>query len=115
MPDLFDLLPLHDSLSLPSHFTSWIPGETPFSTHSGVYRALLLYLAVVYGGKVIMKTQSPYSFTRPFQAHNLVLSWASLSLLFLIVREAAPVVYKRGLYDAMCAADLWNRVSIRFE
>lgn len=46
--------------SLPYSVQRWIPGQSPFSTHTEVFAALAAYLAIIFGGQFIMKGSKPY-------------------------------------------------------
>lgn len=46
--------------SLPYAVQRWIPGQSPFSTHTEVFAALAAYLAIIFGGQFIMKGSKPY-------------------------------------------------------
>lgn len=46
----------------------------------------------------------------PFQVHNMFLSAGSLLLLCLIVEEAAPMMWKGGVFFGMCSHDMWTSV-----
>ena len=45
---------------LPYAVERWIPGQSPFSTHTEVVAALAAYLAIIFGGQFLMKGSKPY-------------------------------------------------------
>ncbi|CEQ42123.1 SPOSA6832_03918 [Sporobolomyces salmonicolor] len=53
-------LPLPKGLQLPDNVQRWIPGSSPFSTHTEVFAALAAYLAIIFGGQFLMKGSKPF-------------------------------------------------------
>lgn len=46
--------------ALPATVAKWVPGESPFSTHTEVVGALAVYLAVIFGGQWLMSDRKPF-------------------------------------------------------
>ena len=101
-------IPLPD---LPYHYTHYVQGKTPLSTTPSVVAALVTYLVVVFGLRFIMQSQDPLKLRFLFQLHNLILSVGSGVLLVLMVEEVAPIVWKNGLFYAICNENAWTPVS----
>ncbi|TDL28434.1 GNS1/SUR4 membrane protein [Rickenella mellea] len=93
---------------LPHYLTHYVPGVTPLSTPTSVVTALITYLAVVFGLREVMKSQKPQKLQFLFQAHNIILSIGSGILLVLMVEEVAPILFKGGLFYAICHDDAWT-------
>ncbi|KAG6851059.1 hypothetical protein H0H93_002951 [Arthromyces matolae] len=101
---LLDYLPF----SLPTHLTSYVPGQTPLSTTPAVVAALTTYLAVIFGLKALMKNQPAFKLTTLFQIHNVILSSGSLLLLVLMLEEILPIVWHNGPFAGICAESSWT-------
>lgn len=69
---------------LPSTVAQWIPGQSPFSTHTEVVTALAVYLAVIFGGQWLMADRKPF---REFQHSNACQSIFSSLLCCGIARR----------------------------
>lgn len=110
MAPLADFLVARIPVSLPPHLTSYVKGETPFSTTSGVVATLFSYLAVIFIVQALMKNQQPHKLTPLFQAHNVILSSGSLLLLVLMLEEILPILWKEGFHYAICAEEAWTAV-----
>lgn len=108
MAPLADFLVARIPVSLPPHLTSYVKGETPFSTTSGVVATLFSYLAVIFIVQALMKNQQPHKLTPLFQAHNVILSSGSLLLLVLMLEEILPILWKEGFHYAICAEEAWT-------
>jgi len=98
--------------ALPSYLTHYQNGITPLSTWPTVIAALATYLAIVFGVQELMRSRQPMKLTALFQLHNIVLSSGSLLLLMLMVEEIVPMIYKNGLFNAMCSVNSWTPVCI---
>lgn len=97
---------------LPSHLTSWVKGVSPLSTNAPVTAALASYLIVVFGVQAMMKNLPAKKLTFLFQTHNIILSSGSLVLVSLMLEEILPVMWTRGVHDALCAGESWTPVSL---
>ncbi|CAH6719753.1 elongation of fatty acids protein 3 [[Candida] jaroonii] len=68
---------------------------------------IVVYYIIIFGGKKLMS-----SFNIPamklnflFQVHNVFLTLASLILLLLCIEQLVPILYYRGIFDAVCHKD----------
>ncbi|KAF7306926.1 Elongation of fatty acids protein [Mycena indigotica] len=93
---------------LPPHLYSFIPNETPLSTTPIVVGTLLGYLVTIFGIQAAMKNHPPQRLNTLFQIHNVVLSSGSLLLLALMLEEIVPIMWRDGLFNAMCHANSWT-------
>ncbi|WAQ83035.1 hypothetical protein PtA15_3A401 [Puccinia triticina] len=59
---------------VPSHFTQWEPPQSPLSTYSGVFAAIVTYLSIIFGGQRLMADRKPMQFKPLFMLHNILLS-----------------------------------------
>jgi len=108
MAPLADFILAHVPISLPTHLTSYVPGETPLSTTPAVVGTLTAYLAVIFGVKALMTNKQPHKLTPLFQAHNVILSSGSLLLLALMLEEIVPIVWNDGVFNGLCAESSWT-------
>jgi hypothetical protein len=97
---------------IPRYLTSYVPGETPLSTTNQVVGTLVSYLVTIFGVQAAMKNYAPNKLTLLFRAHNMFLSLGSLVLLVLMLEEIVPIIWKEGLYAAMCAETSWTTVRV---
>ncbi|KAI9626772.1 hypothetical protein KEM48_010239, partial [Puccinia striiformis f. sp. tritici PST-130] len=44
---------------VPSHFAQWEPPQSPLSTYSGVFAAIVTYLSIIFGGQRLMADRKP--------------------------------------------------------
>jgi fatty acid elongase 3 len=114
MARLADFLVARLPVSLPHYLTSYVKGETPLSTTSGVLATLFSYLAVIFSVQALMKNQQPHKLTPLFQTHNVILSSGSLLLLVLMLEEILPILWKEGFHYAICAEEAWTAVGPSF-
>lgn len=70
---------------------------------------IVLYLAVVFGGREIMKNQKPLKLNRLFMAHNFMLTAISGALLVLFAEQLIPTLWRGGLYENICGASGWTQ------
>ncbi|KAG8741006.1 hypothetical protein FRC10_003465 [Ceratobasidium sp. 414] len=93
---------------LPGHLTSYQPGITPLSTVPVVVACLVGYLTTIFSLRELMRGREPMKLTTPFQIHNIYLTAGSGLLLVLMVEEVLPILWKTGLFSAMCADESWT-------
>ncbi|KAF8203660.1 elongase of fatty acids [Pholiota molesta] len=108
MVSLADLLLAYIPYRLPTHLYSYVSEVTPLSTDKAVLSALATYLVTIFSIQAFMKSRQPLKLTTLFQIHNVILSSGSALLLALMLEEILPVVWNRGLYHAICAAEAWS-------
>lgn len=58
-----------------------------------------------------MKNRPPQKLNTLFQIHNVILSGGSFILLVLMAEEILPILWKRGIFKAICAEESWTPVS----
>ncbi|KAJ7630936.1 GNS1/SUR4 membrane protein [Roridomyces roridus] len=102
---ILDYVPLP---TLPRHLYSFVEGQTPLSTAPVVFGTLAGYLALIFGIQAAMKNQQPQKLNTLFQAHNVFLSAGSLLLLVLMLEEIVPIIWKNGIFSAMCDNESWT-------
>ncbi|GES89404.1 fatty acid elongase [Rhizophagus clarus] len=67
-------------------------GVTPLSTRYEVIIAVITYLAILFGGKQLMKNFPVIKLQFIFQVHNLLLTLASYALLILFAEQLVPII-----------------------
>ena len=92
---------------------AWEVGKTPLSTLPELVAAIATYLAVIFGGRELMKNRPAFtsSIKIPFLVHNLALTFGSGLLLALILEEIVPIWRRNGFYYAICGEGAWTMVS----
>nr|WHE05774.1 elongase of fatty acids [Flammulina filiformis] len=105
---LADILQAVVPFSLPTHLYSYVPGQTPLSTTPVVIGTLTGYLVTIFGVQAVMKNRQPQKLNTLFQIHNVILSSGSLLLLVLMMEEILPIMWKRGVFAAICAPEAWT-------
>lgn len=95
---------------VPSEFI-FVPGETFMSTLPVVAAAISIYYVVIFGGDYIFKKFNikPFVLNGLFQVHNLVLTTLSLTLLTLMSEQLIPMIWKHGLFYAICDLAAWTQ------
>ncbi|KAH3899747.1 probable Elongation of fatty acids protein 2 [Saccharomycodes ludwigii] len=93
---------------IPSEF-SFIPNETPISTLKEVSTYILTYYIIIFGCRYILQNYVPLKLKGVSQIHNLLLTSISLTLLVLFVEQLIPLIYRHGLYFAICDAQAWSQ------
>lgn len=95
---------------IPSQF-QFIQGETPLSTLPPVMAMSVAYYMVVFGGRAIIRRLGIRAFVLNglFQLHNLFLTSLSLTLVVLMIEQLIPIVFRKGLYYAICDIGAWTQ------
>jgi fatty acid elongase 2 len=94
---------------VPDEF-EFIESQTFLSTFPPVAITIALYYTVIFGGQYLFKKNNwtAWKLNFLFQFHNLMLTLISLTLLVLMVEQLVPVLYKHGLFFAICDAKAWT-------
>ncbi|KAJ1661884.1 Fatty acyl-CoA elongase/Polyunsaturated fatty acid specific elongation enzyme [Coemansia sp. RSA 1813] len=87
----------------------WVNGTTPLSTWREVGIGMVVYLGIIFGIQLIMRSFKPFKLTRLAQIHNLFLTLISLGLLVLYVEELYPIISDGGLFYAVCNEKAWTQ------
>ncbi|KAF7357191.1 Elongation of fatty acids protein [Mycena sanguinolenta] len=99
---LADLILAHAPFTIPRHLYSLVEGQPPLSSPLVVFGSLASYLALIFGSQAALRLNTL------FQAHNIILSGGSLLLLVLLIEETIPIIWKIGLFNAMCSEASWT-------
>lgn len=113
----FDLFELFDQFStfvtrgwfVPSQF-EFIENVTPMSDFPSVVAAIAVYYIVIFGGRALINKYDAHPVVPApvFQLHNLILTIVSLSLLLMFAQELIPMLYRHGIYFAICDHAAWT-------
>lgn len=87
----------------------FIPGKLPLSTLPEVLAAITTYYVVIFGGRSVLRGNKPFKLNFLFQLHNIFLTTASLTLLFLMAEQLIPMIARNGLYYAICNIGAWTQ------
>ena len=105
-----ELWPLFDKaftavMGYPAKDFSFTPGGTPLSTLKESSTFIILYYAVIFGGREWMRDRKPFKLQPVFLVHNLFLTLVSGGLLVLFIEQLLPTVVRRGIFYAICDAN----------
>ncbi|CAO1635231.1 unnamed protein product [Parajaminaea phylloscopi] len=109
--------PIYDALvglvptaSIPRHLIIWQPPTTPLSTTTSACAAIATYLAVIFGGRELMKNRPAFgeSLKIPFLIHNLALTVGSGLLLAVMLEEIVPIILRGGPFYGICHEAAWT-------
>jgi hypothetical protein len=92
----------------PADEFDFIPGTTPFSTMCETLGMIALYLAVILGGRELMKNRKPVKLNGLFMAHNFILTMVSGALLVLFAEQLLPTLWSHGVYENICGGSGWT-------
>ena len=117
-PFLVELWPIFNKVAttvtggrfIPDEF-EFVVGETALSTLSPVLTMIGIYYLVIFGGNYVWKKAGwkPLVLNGPFQIHNVILTTVSLALLLLMAEQLIPMIYKHGLFYAICAKGAYTQ------
>jgi len=107
---LADFIERNAPFTLPHHITHYVAGQTPISTNKAVGTALVSYLAIIFGLQELMKTRQPLKLNGLFQLHNVILTLGSGLLLACMAEEVIPLIWRTGLFSAVCSNNSWTPV-----
>lgn len=96
-------------MGYPAEEFEFVQGQTPLSTRMEVVVAIVAYYTIVFSGRAVMKSFSPWRLHVLFQIHNLALTLISLALLLLFVEELTPILVRHGLFYAICSTQSWTQ------
>ncbi|RYP23523.1 hypothetical protein DL765_001037 [Monosporascus sp. GIB2] len=80
-------------------------GKTPMSTLKETSIFVVVYYAIIFGGREWMRNREPYKLKGLFLIHNFYLTAISAILLALFAEQLIPTLVRRGIFYAICDAD----------
>ncbi|RYO94418.1 hypothetical protein DL762_000514 [Monosporascus cannonballus] len=80
-------------------------GKTPMSTLKETSIFVVIYYAIIFGGREWMRNREPYKLKGLFLIHNFYLTAISAILLALFAEQLIPTLVRRGIFYAICDAD----------
>ncbi|ROT43107.1 GNS1/SUR4 membrane protein [Sodiomyces alkalinus F11] len=80
----------------------FVQGKTPMSTLKETSIFIVLYYAVIFGGREWMRNREPYKLKGLFLIHNLYLTAISGILLALFIEQLLATVVRGGIFHAIC-------------
>lgn len=84
---------------------NFVPFETPMSTLKSTSIFIVVYYAIIFGGREYMRNREPFKLKTPFLVHNFYLTAISFILLVLFIEELFPIVVRGGIFHAICHAE----------
>lgn len=80
----------------------FVPGKTPMSTLKETSIFVVIYYAIIFGGREWMRNREPFKFKTLFLIHNFYLTAISAILLALFIEQLLPTVVRGGIFHAIC-------------
>ena len=80
----------------------FVPFETPMSTLKSTSIFIVIYYAIIFGGREWMRNREPFKLKTLFLIHNFYLTTISFILLVLFVEQLIPTVARQGIFHAIC-------------
>ena len=96
-------------MGYPAEDFQFIPGSTPLSTLKECLAIIVIYYAVIFGGREWMRNRPAYELNGLFMAHNFMLTAISAVLLILFAGQLIPGIWQNGLYDGICGGTGWTK------
>ncbi len=92
-------------LGYPAEDFKFRVGKTPMSTLMETSVFVVIYYAIIFGGRAWMRNRSPYKLKALFLIHNFYLTAISGILLALFIEQLVPTVVRKGIFFAICNAE----------
>lgn len=83
----------------------FVAGKTPMSTLKESLTFIVVYYAIIFGGREFMRNREPFKLKALFLIHNFYLTAISGILLALFIEQLLPTVVRHGIFYAICDAD----------
>jgi fatty acid elongase 3 len=80
----------------------FVPFQTPMSTLKSTSIFIVIYYAIIFGGREMMRNREPFQLKTLFLIHNFYLTAISGILLVLFVEQLITTLYHEGLFHAIC-------------
>lgn len=91
------------------HEFEFVADKLPLGDLRSVIAAISTYYIVIFGGRFLLRNSEPFKLNVLFRLHNLFLTLGSFSLLMLIVEQLIPIIWRHGLYYAICDIGAWTQ------
>lgn len=86
----------------PAEEFKFVPFETPMSTLKSTSIFIVIYYAIIFGGREMMRNREPFKLKGLFLIHNFYLTAISGILLVLFIEQLVPTVVRGGIFHAIC-------------
>lgn len=80
----------------------FVPFETPMSTLKSTSLFIVVYYAIIFSGREMIRNRAPMKLKTLFLVHNLYLTIISAVLLALFIEQLLPTVVRHGVFHAIC-------------
>jgi fatty acid elongase 3 len=89
----------------PAEEFEFVPFETPMSTLKSTSTFIVIYYAIIFGGREMMRNREPFKLKGLFLIHNFYLTAISAILLALFIEQLVPTVAREGIFFSICHVD----------
>jgi len=89
-------------LGYPAEDFRFQAGVTPMSTIKETSIFIVIYYAVIFGGRELMRNREAFQLRTAFLVHNLYLTVISGILLVLFIEQLLATVVRQGVFYAIC-------------
>lgn len=86
----------------PAEDFKFVPFETPMSTLKSTSIFIVIYYAIIFGGRELMRNREPFKLKGLFLIHNFYLTAISGILLVLFIEQLVPTVVRGGIFHSIC-------------
>lgn len=85
--------------------------KNPLSTLPPVLAVISVYYVIIFGGDYLYKKFKvlPLKLKTISKIHNIILTVISFTLLVLFFEQLFPIIYRNGLYFAICNDKAWTQ------
>src|SRR5690606_36339963 len=83
----------------------FVPFETPMSTLKSTSIFIVIYYAIIFGGRELMRNREPFKLKTLFLIHNFYLTAISGILLALFIEQLLPTLVRKRVFSTIRDVD----------
>lgn len=92
-------------MGYPAEEFEFVPFETPMSTLKSTSIFIVVYYAIIFSGREMMRNREPFKLRTLFLIHNFYLTAISAILLALFIEQLLPTLAREGIFYTICNVD----------